>query len=71
MPRAPVPRSDSPMRMSGARPSCSATGESIWPETSEILSCVSWPSSMPGKHSKRSVATMAPRMESPRNSRRS
>ncbi len=71
MPRAPVPFSDSPKTMSCPMPSSSATTESVAPETSEILSRVSSPSSMAGNFSYRSVATMAPRMESPRNSSRS
>ena len=71
MPRAPVPISDSPKTMHEPMPSLSATAERVLPETSEILRRVSSPSSISWNFSKRSVATMAPRMESPRNSRRS
>ena len=68
MPRACVPFSDSPTMMSEAIPRSPETSERVSPETSEILSLVRAPSSSPGKRSKSSVATMAPRMESPRNS---
>ena len=68
MPRVPVPFSDSPKTISGPIPSSCETSESVAPETSEILRRVSSPSSIWGKRSKRSVATIAPRMESPRNS---
>ncbi len=71
MPREPVPFSDSPKMMSSPMPRSPATTERVLPLTSEIFMRVSLPSSMAGNFSNRSVATMAPRIESPKNSRRS
>ena len=71
MPRAPVPFSDSPNTMTSPTSSSPATSESVLPLTSEIFIRVRPPSSMAGNASNRSVATMAPRIESPRNSSRS
>ncbi len=70
-PRRPVPVSEEPNTMTSAKPSRSATSERLAPDTSATLMRVRPPSSRSWNRSNAMVATMAPRMLSPRNSRRS
>ena len=71
MPRAPVPCSEAPRMITWSIPSSRPTSESVAPETSETLRRVSFPSSKSPYVLNRESATTDPRIESPKNSRRS